>query len=128
MWFGTASGRSCRSSRTFCQASLSSRRLTQNRGTADTQNYSLSVTEHRGDLVATCKNTRETLGKQKSSRRSSVNCVTWRVFAAVLCKWALIYLISQTTTTSQCVPYLTPRSQQRQWKGQHIKAHKLGHF
>jgi len=37
----------------FCQTSFPSCRLAEDRGTADTQHYSLSVTEHCGDLVAT---------------------------------------------------------------------------
>lgn len=40
---------------TFCQASFSSCGLAEDRGTADTQHYSLSVTEHCCDLVASCK-------------------------------------------------------------------------
>lgn len=37
----------------FCEASFSSCRLAEDCGTADTQHYGLSVTEHCGDLVAT---------------------------------------------------------------------------
>lgn len=42
---------------TFCEASLPSRRLTQDRGAADTQHDGLSVTEHCGDFVAACRHT-----------------------------------------------------------------------
>lgn len=37
----------------FCKASFPSCRLAEHRGTADTQHYSLCMTENCGDLVAT---------------------------------------------------------------------------
>lgn len=56
---------------TFCEASFPSRRLAEDCGTADTQHDSLSVTEHRGDLVAACTQTGQIIGRERHETAST---------------------------------------------------------